>query len=75
MIWTFFALFSVVEVIFGLYLWRKNSARAELLEATDPEQAAAIRRTSSAIAIALPSMPFLLVILGWLTVGPPDFTW
>jgi len=75
MIWTFFALFSVVEVILGLYLWRKNAARAELLEATDPEQAAAIRRTGSAIASALLSMPFLLAILGWLTIGPPDFTW
>jgi hypothetical protein len=75
MIWTLLALFAVIEVVFGLYLWRKNTARAELLEATAPEQAAAIRRTALYLAFAFLSSPFLLAIVGWLAVGPPDFTW
>lgn len=75
MIWTLFVLVAVADVIFALYLWRKHTARAELLAATDPEQAASIRRSAMQLAAVFLSTPVLIVIVGWLAVGPPDFTW
>ncbi len=75
MIWTLLVLAAAFEVIFGLYLWRKHTARAELLEATDAEQAATIRRAARNLGLVLCTSPILLAIAGWLAVGPPDFTW
>jgi hypothetical protein len=75
MIWTLLALFAVSEVAFGLYLWRKHTARAEALAATDPEQAAGIRQAALRLAGVFLLSPFLILIAGWLALGPPDFIW
>jgi hypothetical protein len=75
MIWTLLALFAMSEVAFGLYLWRKRTAQAETLAATDPVQAADIRRAALRLAGVFLLSPFMFLIAGWLAVGPPDFTW
>jgi hypothetical protein len=69
------ALVAVFEVFFGLYLWRRHTARAEALAMTDPEQAADIRRAALRLAAVFLLSPFLLAIAAWMVAGPPDFTW
>lgn len=75
MIWTLLTLLAVLDVLFGLFIWRRHSARADALAATDPEQATEIRRTAFRLATVVLMSPFLIAIVGWLAVGPPDFTW